>query len=1114
MTENYEDVKLKSDPEVNRKFSDKTRPEKDLSDDEPSYVVALGASAGGLEAIEQFFDKMPSDTGLAFVIVQHLSPDFKSLMPELLRKHTDMAIHRVENDMQVKKNAVYLIPPKKEMEISDCKLQLTDKDPQSLSLPIDVFFRSLAKDRGSRSVAVILSGTGSDGSRGILDIHDSGGLVIVQDKNTAKFDGMPSSAIRTGITDFEIPPENMSATILKYVKHPLSEIVGAQVKASRGMTEEKGFSAIFSMLKKHSNIDFSAYKPATISRRIERRMLLLHLKQLDDYVARLERDEKELEALCKDLLIGVTRFFRDPQVWQFLKDNVIEKIIDSVGKEEQVRIWVPGCATGEEVYSIAIIFDEVAREKDVKISLKIFATDVHVGSLEFAANGIYDEEPMENVSSARRKRYFISHGDGKWQIHPDIRKYIVFADHDITNDPPFTKLNFISCRNLLIYLIPSVQKKVFSLFNFALTLGGYLLLGSSESMGDMEKEYQTVDQHLKIFRKQHQTKLPPSTRFTVAGKGNAVNLHTAKTFNSRNEDYSLLKVYDALLQNAITSGVLINNHNELVHTFGDTSEFISHRPGRAKFDILSMVQGDIRIALSTALSRVNKDKQSVTYNSIRVSQQGQEKFIELTVEPVLEKSSDSGYMLVSFKKVLSPQIKTENIGKFDLDNESQNRIKDLETELQYTRENLQATVEELETSNEELQASNEELMASNEELQSTNEELHSVNEELYTVNAEYEQKIQELGQITKDMNNLLNSTKIGTVFLDINLNIRKFTPAIAQSFNLLEQDIGRPIEHISHNIVGNTTLMDDIKEVRDTGHTKEKEVKNNRGRWFVKRILPYLDQSGKIEGVVLTFVDITGVKEAQKELNDAKYYAQSIVDTVAVPLITIDADMKIKTANKSFYNYFDLAPEQVEARPLTTLGAHLFDDPEVIKKLKKIFNQDRSFQDHEVIYKLKDDKEKIFSITGKKIATHNNDDLALLSINDISNKRTSERHIIKNEQMLRSAMEASLDAFFILSSIRNQKEEVVDFEFINLNSKAKELIAIPGEELIGRRLCEVLPYHREKGLFDKYKDVVNTGQAYQDEYPVESNYIKAGKVHQQVVKIADNYIAITTRVVK
>jgi two-component system CheB/CheR fusion protein len=575
-----------------------------------------------------------------------------------------------------------------------------------------------------------------------------------------------------------------------------------------------------------------------------------------------------------------------------------------------------------------------------------------------------------------------------------------------------------------------------------------------------------------------------------------------------------MKVYDALLQNAITSGVLINNHNELVHTFGDTSEFIRHRPGKTKLDILSMAQGDIRIALSTAISRVNKDNQPVTYKSIRISEQDQEKFIELNVEPILEKSSDPVYMLVSFKKVHGPEKKSESSGEFDLDSESQKRINDLETELKYTKENLQATVEELETSNEELQASNEELMASNEELQSTNEELHSVNEELYTVNAEYEQKIQELGEMTKDMNNLLNSTKIGTVFLDINLNIRKFTPAIAQSFNLLEQDIGRPIEHISHNIVGNTSLMEDIKKVRDTGQTIEKEVKNNRGRWFVKRILPYLDQAGRIEGVVLTFVDITGVKKAQQQLKDAKNYAQSIVDTVAESLITIDADMNIKTANRAFYKYFDLSPEQVEAKPLQDLDGGLFDDPEVVKMIKKVFTQNRFFQDFEVNASPADGQEKIFSITARRIDTHNNDSLLLLAIDDITRKRISEREIIKNEQILRSAMEASLDAFYMLSSIKDQKKQIVDFEFINLNSKARELLNIPDQQIIGRRVCEILPYHREKGLFNKYKEVINTGRAYEDEYDIESNYVNAHRIHQQAVRVGDNDLAITTRIVK
>lgn len=836
-----------------------------------SYVVGIGASAGGLEAIEAFFDKMPSDTDMAFVVIQHLSPDFKSLMDELLARHTEMPIHRVEDGIEIQPNEIYLIPPKKEMVISNGRLLLTDKDPTgSLSLPIDIFLRSLAQDRGEKAVAVILSGTGTDGSRGIVEIQKWGGLIIVQDENTAKFDGMPKSAIATKTADFVLPPESMPETLLKFVKEPQKRDRLQNAKSAYQQTGE--FPEIFSMLRDKYGIDFAFYKPTTVGRRIQRRISLNSFSKVDDYIEKLKKEPEELSLLYHDLLIGVTKFFRDKEAFDTLAENVIDKLVQQTTTEEGIRIWDAGCATGEETYSLAILLHEAITEKKLPMNIKIFATDVHRESIDTAANGLYSSESVENISDQRLARYFLKKND-KYQIQPELRQMIVFAEHNIVNDPPFTKIDLITCRNLLIYFQPIAQKKVLSLFHFSLKPQGYMFLGPSETLGELENGFDTIDHHWKIFHKTKDVLLPRSVRFPLGPSLDVQKLSApATTRNTGISDLRLAKAYDALLSKHVPPSLLVNERHELIHTFGNAADYLRQSSGRATLNILSMVEGDLRIALAAAMQRAAKEKSNVTYKGIRQQTTQGEKHLMLTVEPLSIKSSDSTYLLISIEEVkpIKPIKEKTDQHSFNAGQESQHRIEDLEEELQYTREHLQAAIEELETSNEELQASNEELLASNEELQSTNEELHSVNEELYTVNGEYERKIHELTQMTNDMDNLLRSTEIGTLFLDRNLRIRKFTPAIADSFQLLPQDIGRPIEHISYNVNNGEKMLSDITEVLNTGQSSEKEVQNRNGRWYLKRVFPYLNEHKEIQGVVITFIDISNIKRVQVELEESE----------------------------------------------------------------------------------------------------------------------------------------------------------------------------------------------------------------------------------------------------
>jgi two-component system CheB/CheR fusion protein len=835
--------------------------------EKPSYVVGVGASAGGLEALELMFQALSSDSGMAFVIVQHLSPDFKSLMDELLARYTDMAIHRVEDGMRVERNSLYLIPPKQEMIISDGKLLLTEKDSsQALSLPIDHFLRSLAQDVGSRSIAVVLSGTGSDGSRGIRDIHAAGGLVIAQRPESAKFDGMPRSAIDTGLADVVVEPAEIADILTRYAAHP----VRSQLGRDRAVpVDETSLEHIFRLLQRRYGIDFNSYKPTTIGRRIERRIQLNHDGDLEEYVRRLENDSGELDRLYKDLLIGVTSFFRDQEAFDELARDVISQMLLSHDDGEEFRVWVAACGTGEEAYSIAILIDECMRVMNRTFGVKIFATDVHQSSLDFAHAGVYPETSLENMSVARRQKYFVR-TDAGYQVMPEIRRMIVFAPHNLVKDAPFTHLHLITCRNLLIYLQPLAQKKVLSLFHFGLKPNGYVFLGASESPGDLAEEFETLSERWKIYRKRRDVRLTTDFRGNFSHQTLVARetLPSGPLRPSIARDRDLISTYDDLLDEYMPISILVGENQEVVQMFGGAGKYLRMHDGRISTSVLDLVAGDLKLALAGALQRVSKSGETVTCSRVRVPMDAGEKHVRLTVRPV-GKHGGGHKNLITFEELDPPEpVEVGESQALDLDEVSRSRVKELEQELRYSKENLQAAIEELETSNEELQATNEELVASNEELQSTNEELHSVNEELYTVNAEYQRKIGELTELTNDMDSLLTSTRVHTLFLDTNFCIRKFTPDIAPVFNLIASDVGRRIHGFTHKLACND-LLEKLNGVIERCEEHEEEIQDHDGHHFLMRILPYFSES-TCQGAVLTLIDVTRIKTAEQELRNSE----------------------------------------------------------------------------------------------------------------------------------------------------------------------------------------------------------------------------------------------------
>ncbi|HEY0992064.1 MAG TPA: chemotaxis protein CheB [Kofleriaceae bacterium] len=858
---------------------------------EPTRIVGIGASAGGLESLEQLFAEMAPDTGMAFVVVQHLSPDFRSLMDELSARHSAMPVLLAEDGMLVEANHIYLMPPRKEMIIRERRLILTDKDPaQGLTLPIDQFFRSLAQDQGPQAVAIVLSGSGSDGSRGIVDIKRAGGMVLAESVASAKFDGMPLSAQATGVVDEARTPRDLARILCGLA--PLEA-----VDDSEPLSEDPAMDAALRMLRDQFGIDFSLYKTSTVARRVQRRVDLLRVDNISAYVEQLLADPDELNTLYQDLLIGVTQFFRDPEAFETLEREVIPQILERVPSAQELRLWVAGCATGEEAYSLAMLFYEQLAARSRPINIKILATDVHPASLEFAGAGVYGDDQLSNVTPERLERFFTRRSSG-YQISPELRQLIVFARHNVLKDAPFTKMNFISCRNMMIYLQPQAQRTVLSLFHFGLSPGGILFLGASESPGALSDEFTPIDDHWKIYRKRRdvhllsQVRLPLGRRPT--GRRGAVPIDLPRTTSA---DPLILATYDQLLDEFMPPSFLLDEQRCLIDSFGGAERLLKVRRRRMSTSILDLMEGELRTVVAGAIQRAFKEQTRIDYTGVRVVDGDSERRCTMTVRPMTHPRTGVRSLLVSFADLTDVtdvagarqpgDAPARSVETVSLDRASDERMRTLESELAYTSETLQATIEELETSNEEMQATNEELVASNEELQSTNEELHSVNEELYSVNAEYQQKIAELKELNADMKHLLEGTDVGTLFLDRDLRIRRFTPRIASVFHIVEHDVGRLISDFSTNIE-RATLMADIERARNAGATLEVEVRDTAGTPYFLRILPYRltkDDEGRKEraafdGVVLTLTDISALDKARSRLAQMSAIVESCDDAI------------------------------------------------------------------------------------------------------------------------------------------------------------------------------------------------------------------------------------------
>src|ERR1035438_7297263 len=883
-------------------------------------IVGIGASAGGLAAFEAFFAGMPADAdpGMSFVLVQHLAPDHKSILTDLIRRYTRMQVFEVEDGMAVRPNCAYIIPPNRDMAFLHGTLQLLEPmAPRGRRLPIDFFFRSLAEDQRERAICIVLSGTGTDGTLGVRAVKGEGGMVMVQNPASTEYDGMPRSVLATGLVDYELPPAEMPAQLIAYVTHAFGNPPRpASIPTPR---TESATKKLFVLLRTQTGHDFSQYKLGTIHRRIERRMAVSQIESMEGYVKYAQQTPAEVEALFRDLLIGVTSFFRDPEAFQALEEQVIAKLpVDDQGGAAAARVWVPGCSTGEEAYSIAILLAERQEAIKQSFAVQVFATDIDSQAIATARAGLYPASIAADISPQRLARFFTAEpGANAYRIHKSIRDMLVFSEQDAIQDPPFSKLDLISCRNLLIYMDWELHKKLIPLFHYALNPGGFLFLGTSETVGEFGGLFAVPDRKAKIYRRKEDAPRVALSRFVAPRTATDVAVPRAAGKVAGSGKTTLREMTEqALLQQVAPAGALVNGQGDILYLHGRTGMYLEPAPGESGINnILKMAREGLRRDLTTALYKAARTTGTMSCPGLRVKTNGDFTVVNLTIRPVVAgpgATPEAPLYLVVLEDVAppagpgpaepaAPQAGAEEGVR---DTERDARIAVLQQELRAKEEFLQSTNEELETSNEELKSSNEEMQSVNEELQSTNEELEtskeelqSVNEELSTVNAELQANVAALSRANNDMNNLLAGTGIATVFVDRDLRILRFTPAATQIINLILSDVGRPVSHVVSNLAGYDRLVADTRAVLDSLVSKEVEVQTQAGEWYSMRILPYRTLGNVIEGAVITFVDISETKRAQAALRQATLDMAALVRDSLDAMVVQDLEGRILAWN-------------------------------------------------------------------------------------------------------------------------------------------------------------------------------------------------------------------------
>lgn len=954
-------------------------------------IVGIGASAGGLECFKEFFGKIAPDTGMAFVLVSHLSPGHVSMLSEIIQRVTKMTVVEARDLMTIEPNHVYVIPPNQTMAVFDGSLQLSEpEEPKGQRLPIDIFLRSLADEQEEDAIAVIFSGTGTDGTLGLAAVHDAGGVSFVQDPSTAAYEGMPNSAVRTGLATYVLSVEEIAEQLTAYVKGSF----GKKIKpASPAPAATSALNKILLLVRTRTGHDFSLYKKTTIYRRIEWRMSANGIGTNESYARYLAENPAETQLLFKDLLINVTSFFRDPEAFEALREEILPRLFDKKPDNHVFRVWVSGCATGEEAYSIAMVFREYMNTIKRDLKVQIYATDIDEEAIVAARAGLYPDGVAADVPPEALRKFFLKE-DAGYRVKKDIREMIIFAVQNVIKDPPFTKLDLLSCRNLLIYLEPELQERLIPVFHYALLPGGVLFLSSSENIGNFSDIFKPINRKWKFFERKTGVLLTPQlmvkTPSRIYGK---VAVEPIEHFKFAKPASFTQLIQNVLFQAYVPPSVLSDEKGDIVYVHGDTGKYLKPAQGEARLNVIEMAREGLKLELRVALRNAAANRKSVTCKNIRVKTNGSIHGVDLLVRPVTGKEAAEGLFVISFQEARVSSKRKEIKAPKTSRQKKSGRVKELEEEIVIAKNALQTNIEEQQAFNEELKSTNEELQSTNEELQSTNEELEtskeelqSINEELVTVNSELQAKIEQLSLIQNDMKNLMDSTNIGTIFLDTELAIKRFTRDATKVYCLVNTDIGRPLSDIKPNFEG-VDLLADARAVLDSLVPKEKEVRTAGNATYLARIAPYRTLENFIDGVVLTFFDIADRKKSETEAKAARDFAENIIDTIREPFLVLDGELRIISASRSYCKFFRVEPKDIVGRYIYDIDGREWDIARLREILGDVLSNGKGFEDIEVEHDFPRIGPKKMLLNARRITEKSGESLSIfLAMEDITGR--------------------------------------------------------------------------------------------------------------------------------
>ena len=962
-------------------------------------IVGIGASAGGIEALIRLFEALPPNPGMAFLVVMHLDPTRESGLTHVLSQHTTLAVAEAAEGMAIEADHIYVIPPGSSLTIDAARLRLTEPaEKRGARYPIDRLFESLAEHRRERAICIVLSGSGSDGTEGLKEVKSQGGCILVQDPATARFDAMPRSAIAAHLADHVLAPEQMADILVRYIRH--AYIAGADGPEDAAVNELL-IDPVLALLRSRGGHDFRQYKYSTLVRRIHRRMGLCNLHAMPDYLEFLRTQPGEIETLAKDLMINVTGFFRDPDAWTALDETALAPLVEERESGAAVRLWVTACATGEEAYTLAMVLLDRAEAANKQFDIKLFATDGRDDNLITARAGLYSEGAVAAIPPRFLTRYF-ERRNGAYQVKKELRDMVVFASHNLLRDPPFSQMDIISCRNLLIYLDPVAQKRAISLMHFALRLGGHLLLGSAESISGREDLFETASKKWRIFRRLGSTRHDISDFPLLRGRTPSTPAEQGLPEQARANLRPVDVAQRALLDRFAPASVLIDRDGQVLWFHGSTGDFLEPPPGEPSRDLLAMARPGLRSKLRSAVSRAAREKRPVEVQ-VKIRQHDTDQVVAVTVAPLTGAEERDRLLLVSFVTAgLTPAAAAESDDASDtsvMQHAFEEELSTARAELQETIEQFEKTNLDLKSANEEVTSMNEELQSTNEELETSKEELQSFNEELQTVNSQLQYKNEELAETTDTLNNLLASGEIATVFLDKAFCIRWFSPSSKELLDLVDTDIGRPVTHFAWK-VSDDALLRDAETVLHKLTGIDAEVLSSTNRWYLRRVLPYRTHDDRIAGVVISFIDITDRKLALDAINEARLYAEAIIETVRHPLLVLDDDLRVHSVNPAFCEAFGCKAKDTKGFLLEDLDHGAWDIPELRRLLRDVLSEARSFEGFEIRHDFPRQGQRHMLLNARKLMdTHTSSELILLAIEDVTARVETElvRQTLMNE---------------------------------------------------------------------------------------------------------------------